>query len=61
MVIALRCPRAQMTEQRVPDAQYAKTGPLADLSRAGRPYYSAVAAEWLRSRRDTAKRAGGEG
>lgn len=41
--------------------RYAKTGPLADLSRAGRTYYSAVAAEWLRSRRDTAKRAGGEG
>ncbi|MEP3631504.1 MAG: hypothetical protein ABJM82_18190 [Shimia thalassica] len=31
--------------------RYAKGGPQADLSRAGRRYYSALAADWLRDRR----------
>lgn len=45
--VGLRAAPALMAWQM---GRYAAPGPLADLSRAGRRYYSALAAAWLRDR-----------
>ncbi|RBW58427.1 hypothetical protein DS909_06675 [Phaeobacter gallaeciensis] len=40
--------------------RYARPGPLADLSRVGRNYYSRLAADWLRDRRARSNQQGAQ-